>query len=74
MATPMVIGLIGYIILMVVDVTNHKGTGYLAIFFCTIGVSTTLASRHAASFPPLKYNFSALQFAFHQQTHPETLF
>ncbi|KAJ9626829.1 hypothetical protein H2204_009845 [Knufia peltigerae] len=37
MATPMVIGLIGYIILMVVDVTNHKGTGYLAIFFCTIG-------------------------------------
>lgn len=40
MAVPCAIGMIGYIILMAVHVETHKGIGYLAIFFCTIGVST----------------------------------
>ncbi|KAK5053810.1 hypothetical protein LTR84_001772 [Exophiala bonariae] len=40
MAVPCAVGMIGYIILIAVHVETHKGVGYLAIFFCTIGVST----------------------------------
>lgn len=38
MAVPCMIGLIGYVILMTVEVEVRKNIGYLAIFFCTMGV------------------------------------
>lgn len=38
MAVPCATGMIGYIILTAVHVEAHKGIGYLATFFCTIGV------------------------------------
>ena len=38
MAIPCMIGLIGYVILMTVEVEVRKNIGYLAIFFCTMGV------------------------------------
>ncbi len=30
--------LVGYILLMTVDLTTNKGVAYVAIFLCTIGV------------------------------------
>lgn len=39
MTVPLVLSLVGYAILLGADIEKEKGTGYLAIFFCTIGVS-----------------------------------
>lgn len=41
--------LVGYIILMVVDMANQKGLAYFAIFLCTIGVSNTFAPTSSRS-------------------------
>lgn len=39
MTAPLVLSVIGYAILLAVDIEKQIGIGYMAIFFCTIGVS-----------------------------------
>jgi hypothetical protein len=39
MTAPLVLSMVGYAVLLAVDVEKQKGIGYMAIFFCTIGVS-----------------------------------
>ncbi|KAK5047746.1 hypothetical protein LTR84_006411 [Exophiala bonariae] len=39
MSVPLALSLVGYAVLLAVDVEHQKGIGYMAIFFCTIGVS-----------------------------------
>lgn len=39
MSVPLALSLVGYAVLLAVDVEEQKGIGYMAIFFCTIGVS-----------------------------------
>lgn len=43
MTIPLVLSLVGYAVLLAVDVENEKGIGYMAIFFCTTGVSATIS-------------------------------
>ena len=42
MTVPLVLSLVGYAILLGGDIEKQKGTGYLSIFFCTIGVSAII--------------------------------
>lgn len=39
MTIPLVFSLIGYAVLLGVNIDTQKGIAYMAIFFCTIGVS-----------------------------------
>ena len=38
MTVPLMCSIVGYSVLLVIDVEKNIGIGYMAIFFCTIGV------------------------------------
>lgn len=40
MTVPLLCSIVGYSVLLAIDVESHIGIGYMAIFFCTIGVSS----------------------------------
>lgn len=42
MTVPLVLSLIGYAVLLGVNIDTQKGIAYMAIFFCTIGVSLSV--------------------------------
>lgn len=44
MSVPLVLSMVGYAVLLAVDVEKQKGIGYMAIFFCTIGVRAKLSA------------------------------
>lgn len=44
MSVPLVLSMVGYAVLLAVDVEKQKGIGYMAIFFCTIGVSAKISA------------------------------
>ncbi|KAK6381593.1 hypothetical protein LTS17_004652 [Exophiala oligosperma] len=56
MTVPLVLSLVGYAILLGADIEKQKGTGYLAIFFCTIGaypMSVIFSAWTVANIPNL---------------------
>lgn len=46
MTAPLVLSIVGYAILLAVDVEKEKGIGYVAIFFCTIGVGGKISESN----------------------------
>jgi hypothetical protein len=42
MTIPLVFSVIGYAVLLAVDLDSQRGVAYMAIFFCTVGVNCKL--------------------------------